>query len=189
MNIRVFTAVFLLFFNIISTVYAQEVDNCLTNEEMIFYELITAYRKQQGMPQIALSKSLTKVAKSHVSDLAYNHPDVGKCTMYSWSDQGKWKKCCFTDIKQNTCMWDKPSELTSYLGKGYELVTTTSAETSGHDAIQRWRNDPASSSLILNKGIWKDHDWKSIGIGILDGYLSVWVGDDKDPEGEAVLCK
>lgn len=104
---------------IISISSAQE----LTSEEMKLYNNIMEYRKEKKLPSIPLSKSLTFVAQTHVSDLVNNKPDIGKCNSHSWSRKGNWTSCCYTpDHSRAECMWNKPSELTSYKGTGFEIV-------------------------------------------------------------------
>ena len=46
---------------------------CLTQEEKRLYDLIMAYRKEQGLPPIPLSAKLTRVAQTHARDLATHY--------------------------------------------------------------------------------------------------------------------
>src|ERR1044071_1101964 len=99
----------------------------LTSEELKLYNLITAYRTQNGLPSIPLSVSLTEVAQLHAKDLETNRPNQEGCSMHSWSANGKWTSCCYTpDHAQKLCMWNKPKELTSYTGNGFEIAATYS---------------------------------------------------------------
>jgi len=110
------TIVFSFFISIVS---AQQ----LTLEEVKLYDKIMEYRKEKNLPTIPLSQSLTFVAKTHVKDLADHNPNHGnKCNMHSWSNKGDWTSDCYTsDHAQAKCMWDKPRELTTYQGNGYEI--------------------------------------------------------------------
>lgn len=96
----------------------------LSTEEQKLYDLVMQYRKELGLPAIPFSPSLTFVAQTHVKDLAINRPDQGSCNTHSWSSNGKWSPVCYTkDHRQAQKMWNKPSELTDYKGKGYEIAT------------------------------------------------------------------
>lgn len=167
----------------ISMVSAQE----LTEEEIKLYDKIMEYRKEKGLPVIPLSPSLTFVAKSHVEDLANHSPDRGrKCNMHSWSNQGSWTACCYTsNHAQAKCMWDKPRELTSYSGNGYEISHGSPGHpehvVTAESALNGWKNSSGHNNVIINKGIWTSQ-WKAIGIGIYKNYAVVWFGKkiDKD---------
>lgn len=108
-----------LFLVITSTSYSQS----LSDEETKLYDLIMEYRKANGLPNISISTSLTNVAQTHVKDLQNNHPENEPCNMHSRSANGKWTPCCYTpDHAQAQCMWNKPRELTSYNGNGFEIA-------------------------------------------------------------------
>ncbi len=165
--------------------------HCITPEEVKLYELIMQYRKQNGLPRIACSASLTKVAQLHVRDLADNNPNQGECNMHSWSDQGEWSACCYTsDHAQAKCMWNKPRELTEYTGDGFEISYGASwASVSAAGALAGWKSSPGHNSVIINQGIWGDNKWNAIGIGIYKGYAVVWFGREKDPAGWPEKCE
>ncbi len=178
----------LIDFNLNGTkVNVQNLDELNTNsilsqEEQKLYKLIMDYRKQNGLPSIPLSKSLTFVAQTHVRDLEENFIPNTNCNTHSWSDKGNWSSCCYTsDHKQNTCMWNKPRELTSYQGTGYEISFgglkgyTVTAES----ALKSWQGSNGHNQVIINAGTWKDN-WKAIGIGIYKGYATVWFGKVED---------
>ena len=97
-------------------------DISLTRAEEELRDLINQYRNQKGLQAIPVSKNLTYVAKLHVKDLADNHPYNKRCNLHSWSDEGPWSPCCYTeDHEQAACMWNKPQELSNYPGLGYEI--------------------------------------------------------------------
>ncbi len=155
-----------------------------TKEEKKLYKLIMELREEHDLPEIPLSRSLTFVAQLHAEDLATNFPAQGECNLHSWSDQGDWKACCYTrDHKQSRCMWDKPKELTSYKGNGYEIAYRTGKEAKAENALEGWKRSSGHLSVILNKNIWKYHTWQAIGIGIYEGYAVVWFGRFPD-DGE-----
>jgi hypothetical protein len=82
-------------------------------------------------------------------------------------------------------MWDKPRELTDYLGNGYENVF---GGFGGHiatadEAITAWKNSSGHNAVILNQNIWSNITWKALGIGIYQGYAALWFGKEVDPAG------
>jgi hypothetical protein len=154
----------------------------LSNEETELYNLIMQYRYSKGLPKIPLSKSLTFVAQTHVRDLSNNKPDVGNCNMHSWSNNGNWTSCCYTsDHARAKCMWDKPSELTSYKGNGYEIAHGAhGAKPTAKSALAGWKSSSGHNAVMINQGVWSSHPWKAIGIGIYKGFAVVWFGEERD---------
>tara|TARA_R110001592_G_scaffold361382_1_gene671893 strand:+ start:614 stop:1162 length:549 start_codon:yes stop_codon:yes gene_type:complete len=161
-------------------------------DEIELYNLIMDYRKSKGLERIPLSNSLTIVAQTHCKDLANNKPDLKKkCNAHSWSANGKWSNCCYTpDHKEAECMWNKPNELTSYNGYGFEIAVGSS-EPQFDDyimtpeyAITSWKKSFHHNNVIINKDKWKDTKWNAIGIGIYKGFATVWFGKEVDSEGE-----
>lgn len=177
------SAWFLMSFKPTYSIQGEPVKNVkLSAEEMALYQKIMEYRKTLKLPVIPISASLTFVAQSHVWDLNTNKPDKGNCNLHSWSNKGKWKACCYTsDHKQAQCMWNKPSELSSYPGYGYEISTWSSGQVTAASAIESWKSSPGHNGVMANIGMWKSMQWKSIGIGLIDHYAVVWFGTDADP--------
>ena len=139
------------------------------------------YRYSKGLTKIPLSKSLTFVAQTHVKDLVNNKPDVGNCNMHSWSNKGNWTPCCYTDDHARAkCMWNKPSELTSYKGNGYEIAHWNSGTATAEGALSGWKRSSGHNAVIINQGVWDSHPWKAIGIGIYKGFAVVWFGEERD---------
>lgn len=175
--------------SLVLSVSAQTTDVCITADEQKLYDLIMKYRADNKLPSIPFSKSLSYVAHQHAWDLEVNQPTGGSCNMHSWSDKGKWTSCCYTaDHKQAKCMWTKPQELTTYPGYGFEISCGGSATLSPVDALECWKSSEHHNNVILNKDIWKDYVWKSIGISINGRYAVVWFGKEDDPEGKAESC-
>jgi uncharacterized protein YkwD len=163
-----------------------------TAEELKLYQLIMEYRQQNNLPSIPLSKSLTYVAQQHCLDLYTHKPDIaaGGCNAHSWSDKGNWSACCYTpDHKQAQCIWNKPAEMTSYTGYGYEIACGSSDPQyssfvmTAEYALQSWKKSSGHNNVILNKENWEDRGWNAIGIGIYKGYACVWFGQESDPAG------
>jgi len=162
---------------------------CLTKEEARFAELINNYRKQNRMPEIPLSFSLTYVAKTHVSDLQINRPDTSICTTASWSNRGKWTPCCYNRyVLRPECMWDKPKELTSYNFRGYELVHFEEGIVQVDSVFRLWRSTPEVADMLLNRAAHADKKWLAIGVGLSENYVSVWFGQRNDAAGRPGQC-
>jgi hypothetical protein len=151
--------------------------------EKKLHELINQYRLSKGLTPIKLSRSLTYVAGLHAADLEKNIPS-GRCNMHSWSGDGSWTSCCYTpDHAKASCMWNKPRELTSYPGNGYECSCMYSAGITPEIALKSWKGSSGHNAVIINQGIWSGHPWKSIGVGIRGQYAVIWFGEEEDPDG------
>ncbi|MBK7130657.1 MAG: CAP domain-containing protein [Crocinitomicaceae bacterium] len=162
----------------------------LSSEEEKMYKLIMAYRVENNLSEIPLSKSLTFVAQQHCKDLYHNRPDKPKeCNAHSWSANGAWTACCYTsDHKQANGMWKKPSELTQYTGNGYEIACGSSKVNADYDmtaeyAVDSWKGSTGHNNVILNKDGWDGFPWGAIGVGIYKGFACVWFGQQEDPAG------
>ncbi len=156
-------------------------DVAVSTAEQELYDLLMQHRADHGLGPIPLSPSLTTVARTHVADLNDNRPEKGKCNMHSWSDKGKWTPCCYTDDHaQAACMWNKPSELTTYPGDGYEISHRHSAKATPGSAVKSWKSSPGHINVVLNKGIW-DEPWHAIGIAVDGNYAVAWFGREPDP--------
>jgi uncharacterized protein YkwD len=78
-------------------------------------------------------------------------------------------------------MWDKPRELTSYKGNGYEIsYGIHGASVTADGALEGWKKSSEHNAVIINKGIWSDSNWNAIGVGISKGYAVVWFGKEYD---------
>ncbi|MCR9174281.1 MAG: CAP domain-containing protein, partial [bacterium] len=135
-----------------------------SDEELKLHALINAYRAENNLEEIPLSKSLSFVAQQHCKDLSDNSPDLEEgCNTHSWSNNGNWSSCCYTaDHKQAKCMWNKPSELTNYSGYGYEIAVGSSNTNfegfvvSAEFALDSWKDSFHHNNVILNRDIWKN---------------------------------
>ena len=165
-----------------SLAYGNTFSQILSTEEKNLYDMITEYRKENGLPYIPLSKSLTFVAQTHVKDLQTSGFVNSTCNMHSWSNNGPWTSCCYTsDHARASCMWNKPRELTSYPGNGYEIsFGSYGASVNAEGALNGWKESHGHNSVIINQGIWADNNWKAIGVGISKGYAVVWFGEELD---------
>lgn len=158
--------------------------SCLSTEERKLYKMIMDYRKQHRLPAIPLSEQLTYVAQTHAHDLSDHYAfDINnKCNPHSWSGEGAWSACCYTnDHQKASCMWAKPKELTGYPGNGFEIVYYSSAGANAKEGLDGWKVSPGHNPLLINSGPWANVKWKAIGIGIYGSYGMVWFGEEPDP--------
>ncbi|EDM81584.1 hypothetical protein PPSIR1_21744 [Plesiocystis pacifica SIR-1] len=157
-------------------------ENC-TVEGAEIVALVNAYREANGKPAVPLSPSLCTVAQLHVEDLDANGPHtVEGCNLHSWSDQGEWSACCYTsDHAQAQCMWDKPKELTTYPGSGYENAAGGGGSITPSGAVDLWKGSAGHNAVMLNEGTWESFPWGAMGAGVQGGYAVVWFGEQADP--------
>lgn len=175
-----------------STASAQQVsvpeDICMNGFEQQLYELIDAYRSENEVHKIELSKKLTFVAKLHARDLYHNRIDKDSCSMQSWSDKGFWEACCFSerDNAKQACMWDKPQAITGYPGKGYEVIYNGGSEPKR--IMELWKGSSFYSDILKNSGRYADKDWAAVGIGQYKNVTVVWFGEVEDDQKEVQNC-
>jgi len=152
-----------------------------TGEEEMLFNQINEYRETRGLSVIPYSAALTKVAQLHAKDLMENYSQGGRCNMHSWSDKGPWKSCCYRDNHKNPeCMWEKPLEIAGYDSPGYEIAYWHSAAAQPNTALEVWKKSPGHHAVIANLGVFKDAEWKAMGVGIYQGYAVVWFGEKED---------
>jgi len=183
-----------------ATIYSPDIANeathvCLSAEEMKLYHAINDYRASKNLDVIPLSNSLSLVAQTHSKDLNDNYKSSKRCNLHSWSKKGRWSSCCYTpDHKQATCMWDKPRELTDYEGDGFEIAfakyrsDNSDPQLMAEEALEGWKNSKGHNTVMINKGSFKNLEWKAIGIGIYRGYATVWFGTEKDVLNSPTVC-
>ncbi len=166
----------------------------LNDAEIELAQQLNDYRRSKGLRAIALSASLSMVARIHVYDLSEHYQPGKSCNLHSWSSGGYWSSCCYTnDHSRAACMWDKPRELTEYQGDGYEIAFFSNYEynsTAGKidDALSGWKASRGHHELIVNRGKWADSEWKAMGVGVFGGYIVVWFGEQTDPAGMPLIA-
>ncbi len=146
-------------------------------------EVVNRYRRSRGLPVIALSPALTRVAAAHVADLEAHYRKTGTCNMHSWSKNGNWSACCYTpDHRQAACMWNKPKEITggAYSAPGYEIVAHYTDPMTPAMALEIWKDSPGHHAMILNSGTWSAHPWRAMGAAIGTHFAVVWFGEAAD---------
>jgi hypothetical protein len=177
---------------IFSNVQAQDTipdDFCLSEEEVKLYTMVNEYRAAIALPGIPLSKSLSWVARRHAMDLDANKPDTNTCNFHSWSDKGIWTACCYEkEIKDKTCMTDKPGEITDYKEPAYEIVYWENKSANASRAFNQWRETSAARSLMTNFKAWESHEWNAVGVSIFKGFAILWFGEAADKAGSLRAC-
>lgn len=160
----------------------------LTEDEKELARLINEYRESLGLKPLPISKSMTTVARTHVNDSIhyYNKNSVDgrgeSCNLHSWSANGTWSPVCYTgDHEYAEGMWNKPKELTSYQGNGFEISAYASPKLSPAGTLGLWQGSPGHNNVIIGNGFWAD--LTVMGVGIHDGYAHVWFGVEADPAG------
>ncbi len=171
---------------------------CLSPDETELVGLVNSYRASHGLPVIPNSRSLNKVARTHVLDLFTNRPADGKdihgqnCNLHSWSYNGSWTPVCYTKGTNNPeLMWYKAKEITSYVYSApvYENAYWTSQESAVPiKALTAWKKSPSHNALILETGVWKGLNSKAVGVGIYKGFAVIWVGEVEDKAGSMDPC-
>lgn len=160
----------------------------VSEKEAKLYYIINAYRESQGLQKLSFSKSLTIVARTHVSDSNTYTPENQRDSrgmqgnLHSWSNHGSWTPVVYTsDHEYAANMWSKPRELTSYTGNGYEISSWYSGNITPEDAFDLWKNSSGHNAVMTTQGNWSD--LKTMGVAIDGRYAHVWFGSAADPAG------
>ncbi|MBI5505319.1 MAG: CAP domain-containing protein [Deltaproteobacteria bacterium] len=154
-----------------------------STEERRLHQLLNEYRAANHLPPVGLSRSLSKIARLHASDLSA-HRLAAACSIHSWSASGPWSPCCYDQRRPDTkCMWNKPRELTPYEGIGFEIAYRYTAGVRAKGALAAWQASARHKSIVLNLDGWKSRQWRAVGVGIDGEYATVWWGDEVDPAG------
>jgi hypothetical protein len=164
-------------------------DYCISQDEQSLFDQLNNLLEEYGKKPLQSSASLFYVARTHVEDLAKNHPDTSICNLSSWSDKGEWTACCYNPYVPNQdCMWDKPKELTRYPYRGYELVAYFEDEYTVDSVIQLWSNAKKVLDMLLTNGNFEKKKWVCMGVGMNRHYISVWFGQRADQAKKIMLC-
>lgn len=160
----------------------------VSEKEAKLYYIINAYRESKGLQKLSFSKSLTTVARTHVSDSNTYTPEKQRDSrgmqgnLHSWSNHGSWTPVVYTsDHEYAANMWSKPRELTSYTGNGYEISSWNSGNITPEDALDLWKNSSGHNAVMTTQGDWSD--LKTMGVAIDGKYAHVWFGSAADPAG------
>lgn len=162
---------------------------CIGKVEQELYLALNKFRKENNLPPIPLSASLSYVAALHAKDLFLNHPDQGNCNPHSWSAKGFWAPFCYPrDENKKNSVWDKPRELTRYPGKAFEIVYSENNPLIRDTILMVWQGEDYFRSFLLNTGKWLGKPWNAIGIAVYENYACAWFGESVDPEGGVSVC-
>ena len=160
----------------------------VSEKEAKLYYIINAYRESKGLQKLSFSKSLTIVARTHVSDSNTYTPEKQRDSrgmqgnLHSWSNHGSWTPVVYTsDHEYADNMWSKPRELTSYTGNGYEISSWYSGNITPEYALDLWKNSSGHNAVMTTQGDWSD--LKTMGVAIDGKYAHVWFGSTADPAG------
>ena len=160
----------------------------LSEKEAKLYYLINAYRESLGLPKLSFSKSLTIVARAHVSDSNAYEPENQvdsrgmQGNLHSWSANGGWTPVVYTsDHRYANNMWSKPRELTAYTGNGYEISSASGGNISPEAALNLWKGSSGHNAVMTGQSGWSM--LKTMGVAIDGRYAHVWFGSDADPAG------
>ncbi|KAM3548486.1 hypothetical protein ARSEF4850_009383 [Beauveria asiatica] len=158
-------------------------------EENLLYDLLIQYRKDQNLPkpEIPRSHSLNIVAKTHATNPFFETPG-STCNPHSWpaKKEAKWESCCFdlNNPAAHPCMWDKPRELTSYQGNGFEVYyggdpEVYTSEDTAEECLKALQKSQPHNDVLVNKGPWTT-EWKAVGVGMAKGQCAIWFGHEED---------
>ena len=156
----------------------------MSSDEQELFDLVIAYRTEVGLGPIPYAPSLAYVARTHATDLRVNRPHEAseECNLHSWSDAGPWSACCYTDDHAEAeCMWDKPAELTSYEEWAMEISYGSGGTVTPAEALAAWDGSEGHRAVIVNEGVWDEHPWRAMGVGIDGGFANIWFGETADP--------
>lgn len=161
----------------------------LTATEQALATAINDYRKEQGLKPLTISKSLTKVARTHVNDQnVHKNTTINvECTPYSWSKNVAWTDGCYTaqhfdgDQKFYQIMTLKPQELTKYKGNGIELYAWNNGEITVEQALAKFKETSRDSYMLKGEGYYRNVT--TMGVAINGHFAYVWLGMENDPAG------
>ena len=139
--------------------------------------------------EFSVSKSLTKVARTHVMDSNKYHPENQydsrgiKGNLHSWSNHGNWTPVVYTpDHEYAKYMWSKPSEISEYKDDGFEIAYINTYNLTAKSALDGWKGSKLHNDVIIGTGFWSN--LKVMGVGIDGDYSFVWFGvSENDPAG------
>ena len=162
---------------------------CIGKVEQELYLAVNKFRKENNLPPIPLSVSLSYVAALHAKDLFLNHPDQGSCNSHSWSAKGFWAPFCYPrDENKKNSVWDKPRELTHYPSKAFEIVYSENNPLIRDTILMVWQGEDYFRSFLLNTGKWQGKTWNAIGIAVYENYACAWFGEAVDSDGGVSVC-
>ncbi|MDU5808883.1 MAG: cell wall-binding repeat-containing protein [Finegoldia magna] len=178
----------------------------LSAKEKELIKLVNDYREQHGKKRLKVSKSLMKVARTHINDLnmnfdIHNRPVDARGmegNLHSWSDKGNWTPVVYTkDHEYSKLMWNKPKEIAGYNQTGFEVAVGGVSTLTPQYALERWKQSPGHNDVILSQNGWDDPTpeqakngltgLSNMGVAINGKYACIWFTDNNngivDPMG------
>lgn len=178
----------------------------LSAKEKELIKLVNDYREQHGKKRLKVSKSLMKVARTHINDLnmnfdIHNRPVDARGiegNLHSWSDKGNWTPVVYTkDGEYSKLMWNKPKEIAGYNQTGFEVAVGGVSTLTPQYALERWKQSPGHNDVILSQNGWDDPTpeqakhgltgLSNMGVAINGKYACIWFTDNNngvvDPMG------
>eukprot|EP00039_Didymoeca_costata_P028681 m.21941 g.21941 ORF g.21941 m.21941 type:complete len:226 (-) comp7291_c0_seq1:298-975(-) len=159
----------------------DSIGECTSNGVELM-KLLNDLRESQGLSRLQMSQSMCKTAQLHVVDhLAY--PPASGCNLHSWSGNiPPATSVCYTaDHSQASQMWNKPMQITDWVGNGFEIAAK--GFRSAEEAIHGWVLSAPHRQVMLSEGIWSSHI-KVGGAAYNNGFYCIWFGDrTSDPWG------
>mmetsp|Transcript_10630 Transcript_10630/g.11937 ORF Transcript_10630/g.11937 Transcript_10630/m.11937 type:complete len:328 (+) Transcript_10630:91-1074(+) len=158
------------------------------------YDLMMQYRNSLGKPTVPISSGLTRVAEVHCEDLYASHyPMSGRnttpegCNTHSWYNPPNGATpCCYTaDHNQAKCMWDKPKQLSSYQGNGYEIAHGPLPSANAAIWLEDWKRSKGHNDVIVENPPFHS-PFHAVGVaccGTPDRQFAVtWFGTEYDQQ-------
>mmetsp|Transcript_11588 Transcript_11588/g.13221 ORF Transcript_11588/g.13221 Transcript_11588/m.13221 type:complete len:367 (-) Transcript_11588:164-1264(-) len=158
------------------------------------YDLMMQYRNSLGKPTVPISSGLTRVAEVHCEDLYASHyPMSGRnttpegCNTHSWYNPPNGATpCCYTaDHNQAKCMWDKPKQLSSYQGNGYEIAHGPLPSANAAIWLEDWKRSKGHNDVIVENPPFQS-PFHAVGVaccGTPDRQFAVtWFGTEYDQQ-------
>ncbi len=153
----------------------------IDKDEIKLAELVNRYRSKNGLGELQVSNSLCYVARTHLMDVYKTKPDKKGCSLYSWSDKGSWKPCCFkNNIVNLDQMSAKPSEVAGFRGKGFETMLFVTDKKSITELFNLLLTKKSSDNFLLSTGKWESKSWQSMGVSSYKGFVSIWLSEIPD---------
>lgn len=156
-------------------------------KEKEIFKFINQHRQQHGLPPLEASANLAYVARTHAVDVVENTPDVNGGNTHSWSDKGNWTPVIYTpDHRYASLMWNKPSEISNYKFRGYEISygysksSRKTATINPQEAVNAWKNSPGHNVIMVQQGVFHHLPMKAMGVGVYKGYACTWFGQERD---------
>lgn len=178
----------------------------LSAKEKELIKLVNDYREQHGKKRLKVSKSLMKVARTHINDLnmnfdIHNRPVDARGiegNLHSWSNKGNWTPVVYTkDHEYSKLMHNKPKEIAGYNQDGFEVAAGGVSTLTPQYALELWQNSPSHNDVILSQNGWADPTpelaengftgLSNMGVAINGKYACIWFTNNNngvvDPMG------